>query len=83
MITSTKKNLSPLLGIEGYDNIIQKMKTENIDIPLFAIGGIEQKDIPFILDVGVYGIAVSGLIHNAKDKTAACKAVNDCFDVIV
>jgi thiamine-phosphate pyrophosphorylase len=81
--TYTKKNLSPVLGIEGYDNIIQKMKTENIDIPLFAIGGIEQKDIPFILDVGVYGIAVSGLIHNAGDKTAVCKAVNDCFNVKV
>jgi thiamine-phosphate pyrophosphorylase len=38
--TTTKEKLSPILGLEGYKEIIQKMKAENIDIPIVAIGGI-------------------------------------------
>ena len=38
--TTTKEKLSPILGLEGYREIFQKMKAENIDIPNVAIGGI-------------------------------------------
>lgn len=65
--TSTKKNLAPILGIEGYKNIINKMKENNINIPLVAIGGITKDDIPELINVGVDGIAMSGSILRAEN----------------
>lgn len=63
--TSTKKNLSPILGYEGYRDIIRRMRARNIDIPLVAIGGIAKEDIPELLRCGVDGIALSGSVINA------------------
>ena len=68
--TTTKEKLSPILGLEGYHEIIQKMKAENIDIPIVAIGGITREDIPEIMKTGVNGIALSGCILNAKDPAS-------------
>ena len=68
--TTTKEKLSPILGLEGYREIIQKMKAENIDIPIVAIGGITKEDIPEIMKTGVNGIALSGCILNAKDPAS-------------
>lgn len=68
--TTTKEKLSPILGLEGYREIIQKMKAENIDIPIVAIGGITKEDIPDIMKTGVNGIALSGSILNAKNPAA-------------
>ena len=68
--TTTKEKLSPILGLEGYKEIIQKMKAENIDIPIVAIGGITKEDIPEIMKTGVNGIALSGCILNAKDPAS-------------
>ena len=63
--TSTKKNLAPILGLEGYRNIISQMKNYGIDIPLVAIGGISKEDIPELLQSGIKGIALSGSILKA------------------
>ena len=60
--TTTKKNLSPILGLEGYRNIISQLKAENIAMPLVAIGGITKEDIPVIAETGVLGIALSGTV---------------------
>jgi thiamine-phosphate pyrophosphorylase len=60
--TKTKAKLSPILGAEGYRNIIAEAKKQNITIPIIAIGGIETEDISSILETGMYGIAVSSLI---------------------
>ena len=68
--TTTKEKLSPILGLEGYHEIIQKMKAENIDIPIVAIGGITKEDIPNIMKTGINGIALSGSILNAKDPAS-------------
>ena len=63
--TTTKKNLSPVLGTEGYRRILGRMRTENIPLPVVAIGGIELPDIPQIMRTGVDGIALSGAIARA------------------
>ena len=63
--TTTKKNLSPVLGTEGYRAILGRMRTENIPLPVVAIGGIELPDIPQIMRTGVDGIALSGAIARA------------------
>ena len=63
--TTTKKNLSPVLGTEGYRTILGRMRTENIPLPVVAIGGIGLPDIPQIMRTGVDGIALSGAIARA------------------
>lgn len=65
--TTTKRNLAPILGYEGYREVISKMRERNIEIPLIAIGGITKGDIPELLRCGVNGIALSGSIIGAKE----------------
>ena len=73
--TTTKKNLAPVLGIEGYRDIIAKMRNAGINIPMVAIGGITPDDIDEILATGVQGIAVSGTVLNADDPVAMMKSL--------
>ncbi|MFP3592333.1 thiamine phosphate synthase [Chryseobacterium sp. SIMBA_038] len=63
--TSTKEKLSPILGFEGYENIIQDLKNQSLEVPkIFAIGGVVLNDIELLQQIGIYGVAVSGLITN-------------------
>jgi thiamine-phosphate pyrophosphorylase len=75
--TSTKKNLSPVLGYEGYCDIISKMRESDINIPLIAIGGITKGDIPELLKCGVGGIALSGSIINAVEPIKEMREIAD------
>ncbi len=65
--TTTKKELKPTLGLEGYKNIVEKLKVQNIKIPVIAIGGITLSDIKKILKTGISGIAVSNLLTNQEN----------------
>lgn len=65
--TTTKKNLSPILGLEGYKAIIDRLTEMRIRIPVVAIGGITYDDIPDIMNTGIHGIALSGTILNAAN----------------
>ena len=65
--TTTKRNLAPILGYEGYREVVSKMRERNIEIPLIAIGGITKSDIPELLRCGVGGIALSGSIIGAEE----------------
>ncbi len=71
--TSTKKKLSPILGIEGYAQIINKCRANNIAIPIIAIGGITSNDVLALLNAGVYGIAIASAITFSKDKKETIK----------
>lgn len=65
--TTTKKNLSAILGVEGCRNIAAQMRTEKIDLPVVAIGGIELEDVPQILRSGMPGVALSGAVARSVD----------------
>ena len=65
--TTTKEQLSPILGLEGYRHITNEMRAHGITLPIVAIGGITLDDIPQIMPTGVTGIAMSGSILNAAD----------------
>lgn len=54
--TQTKKNLSPTLGLQGYQAILDELQTTT---PIIAIGGITIADVPELLKTGIYGIAAS------------------------
>lgn len=65
--TTTKKNLSPIIGLDGYRMIMQQMEEEFIGVPVVAIGGITRDDIADVMQTGVDGIAVSGAVINAEN----------------
>jgi thiamine-phosphate pyrophosphorylase len=46
---------------------------ENVKIPWFAIGGINLKNLPEVLDAGAKRICVVSAILNAPDISKACK----------
>lgn len=71
--TTTKEKLSPVLGLEGYRDIVMKMKQHNIDLPIVAIGGITADDIPAIMRTGVTGIALSGTVLRADNPVEEMK----------
>lgn len=75
--TTTKQRLSPILGLEGYQNIIEKMKEHGIQIPIVAIGGITKGDIPSIMETGVTGIALSGSILKAENPVDETRQILD------
>ena len=66
--TVTKEKLSPILGLSGYFEILQKLKKNKIEIPVYAIGGITLRDINPLMDTGIHGIAVSGIITESDEK---------------
>lgn len=78
--TTTKKKLSPVLGLEGYRNIVSKMKEQGIDIPIVAIGGITAEDIPQIMQTGVTGIALSGTVLRAEDPVAEMRRIIELIE---
>lgn len=73
--TTTKKGLSPTLGLEGYRSIMTKVKEAGINIPIVAIGGITAEDIPDIMQTGIAGIALSGAILRAENPTEEIKRI--------
>jgi thiamine-phosphate pyrophosphorylase len=66
--TTTKENLSPILGIKGIWEISDAVGQA---VPLIAIGGILATDVPEILASGAHGVAVASGITRAADPKAA------------
>lgn len=77
--TSTKKNLSPILGLEGYKKIMEQVKNANINVPIIAIGGITPEDLPALLKTGIYGLALSGVLTNKPDTDLLIKQLYQEF----
>ena len=81
--TTTKQHLSPILGLEGYRSIIEQMKAKNIQIPIYAIGGITLEHVESLMKTGIHGIAVSGLITQIKNASQLIKQLNDKLYVTI
>ena len=79
--TTTKKNLSPVLGLEGYQRIVSQMKEAGINLPLVAIGGITRDDLPFLIQTGITGIALSGSILRAENPIQEMKTIIQTIDL--
>lgn len=67
--TLTKRRLSPVLGLEGYSEIMADEAARRL--PVVAIGGIECRDVPRLMAAGVDGVAVSGAIYLAANRKKA------------
>lgn len=81
--TKTKKNLAPILGLDGIRDIVTEMKREEIELPAVAIGGIQVTDVGPLMEAGVNGIAVSGAIAFAPDMLQATRDFVDALKPFV
>ncbi|WP_205461730.1 thiamine phosphate synthase [Mangrovibacterium lignilyticum] len=69
--TATKENLSPVLGLTGYSQLIRQMKDRGIDLPVIGIGGVEPEDINDLMLTRLHGLAISSAIWKSP-SIAAC-----------
>ena len=74
--TTTKLKLSPILGLEGYQQIMDALAERQIQLPIYAIGGIVLEDIPAIMKTGMYGVAVSSIITTHPEKKLLVQQLN-------
>lgn len=65
--TKTKKNLAPVIGLDGYKAIIDEVRAAGMEIPIVAVGGININDVSKLTEQGVNGLAISSAIINAPD----------------
>lgn len=78
--TETKKNLAPVLGLEGYANLTDILQEQGQSIPVYAIGGITTADLNTLKHTGVYGVALSGVLLNSDDATRDCIEILRVFN---
>ncbi len=72
--TNTKQNLSPILGLEGYNDIFKKVKENGFNLPpIIGIGGIAESDVAELFSTGLHGVAVSGALSNSGNVTDAAR----------
>ena len=73
--TATKKNLSPVIGFDGYENLFAELRRRGIvPLPTVGIGGVTLDDLEPLSRTGLYGVAVSSSITRAADPGAATAA---------
>lgn len=65
--TTTKSALSPVIGLDGYRDIMSAIRNAGSELPVVAIGGITLDDIDPLMETGINGVAMSGTIINAPD----------------
>jgi thiamine-phosphate pyrophosphorylase len=75
--TTTKKNLSPVLGLEGYRAIMTGLRAERVDIPVVAIGGVGAADVAPLLAAGLHGVAFSGMLVHACEPAALVRSLRN------
>jgi len=78
--TPTKKKLSPILGVEGINKIMQELTSQSIQIPVYAIGGITLNDLDKIMETRVAGIALSGEITTHPNKKELLENFNQILN---
>ncbi|MGP4041967.1 DUF561 domain-containing protein [Gracilibacillus sp. D59] len=54
--------------------------TENVSIPVIAIGGITELNMSEVLDAGASGVAIMSGVWDAEDPTNALKCYRKVFD---
>jgi thiamine-phosphate pyrophosphorylase len=55
---------------------LNKLKAENIQIPIYAIGGITFENIDSLISTGIHGVAISGMITKSPQKEKLIQQLN-------
>ena len=75
--TKTKANLSPILGLGGYQSILNQLNPKQKETPIYAIGGITLENVDELVATGIHGIAVSGIITHSDHKSKIITELNE------
>ncbi|MCF8361657.1 MAG: thiamine phosphate synthase [Prolixibacteraceae bacterium] len=78
--TETKKNLSPVIGLEGYAKLVKQCREKQINIPMVAIGSVGNSDVENLLKTGMYGVAVSSAIAKASNPVDATRELIEILE---
>lgn len=69
--TTTKEELSPVLGIDGVQSVVEGLRAVNAVTPVVVIGGVQSADLPVLKRHGAHGVAVSSAITSKLDNLSA------------
>jgi len=75
--TATKPDAGKVLGIARLKEI-----REAVNIPIVAIGGINENNLEEVLKAGVDGVAVISAVVSAPDITEACRKLKNKIEYI-
>lgn len=75
--TATKPDAGKALGIARLKEI-----RESVNIPIVAIGGINENNLEEVLKAGVDGVAVISAVVSAPDITEACRKLKNKIEYI-
>lgn len=75
--TSTKNQLSPILGMDGFKELFKQLQDHSITTPIIGIGGILPDDIFELKNIGFHGVAVASAINNENDPTQVISNFKD------
>jgi len=75
--TATKPDAGKALGIARLKEI-----RESVNIPIVAIGGINENNLEEVLKAGVDGVAVISAVVSALDITEACRKLKNKIEYI-
>ena len=79
--TTTKKKLSPVLGMDGIQYIMNKYAGTPDIKPVIAVGGICVEDVPGLINTGIHGVAVASAINGNENQNKAAQRFRDCFSL--
>ena len=74
--TDTKPNQSAHWGVEGYQYMVEKLKAENLEIPLIVAGGVQLQNVTDLINTGIYGVAVSAAVNLSENPKESYKAIH-------
>ncbi|MGG5505976.1 MULTISPECIES: thiamine phosphate synthase [unclassified Myroides] len=77
--TTTKKNLSPILGFDGYRHILTNLTEQEKKTPIVAIGGVVLADLPHLEQLGLSGVAISSLLHQSQEPQQILQQLKNYF----
>ena len=75
--TQTKDQLSPVLGFDGINTILEKYHANGYPLPIVAVGGIKQDDLKSLYSTRIHGVAVCGMVERSKDLDALMSQVDN------
>jgi len=73
--TNTKMDTDPILGIEHTARIVQ-----NVELPAFAIGGINEQNLPELLRAGIPNFCVVGAVNHSTDPAVAIRRLQTIWE---
>jgi thiamine-phosphate pyrophosphorylase len=73
--TTSKPDAAPASGLDLLERVVRE-----IPLPIIAIGGITEENIPRVMQTGAYGIAVISAVCCQKDPREAARNLRSLLD---